>query len=168
MSDLNTALDAVDTFDLTPRAARPAGSNVLFGTPSTFLSTSEGFGGGFNEGGAVEYGKPASRISEGMMEMDVSEEDGCDTLFFLPGVSTLTTHKQVCCGVISSGQGIRRFCTIALETGDDTCGTSSHSIKAKLAANSFFVKTKVKGGSGALSEKTLTLVPGKSGIVAFS
>ena len=91
------------------------------------------------------------------MEMDVSEEDGCDTLFFLPGVSTLTTHKQVCCGVISSGQGIRRFCTIALETGDDTCGTSSHSVKAKLAANSFFVKTKVKGGSGALSEKTLSV-----------
>ena len=167
MSDFNTALDAVDTFDLTPRAARPAGGNVLFSTPSTFPSTSEGFGGGFKAGDAVEYGKPSSRISEGMMDMDVSEEDGCDTLFFLPGVSALTTQKQVCCGVISSGQGIRRFCTIVLETGDDTCGTSSHSVKAKVAANSFFVKTKVKGGSGALMTKTLRVTDMRAQDVSY-
>ena len=94
MSDFDAAIDAVDTFDLTPRPARPAGDNVLFSTPCTFPSTSEGFEGGFNVNGAVEYGKTPSRISEGMMEMDVSEEDGCDTLFFLHGVSSLVTSPK--------------------------------------------------------------------------
>ena len=48
MSDFDTAIDAVDTFDLTPRGACPSGGNVLFSTPSTFPSTSEGFERGFN------------------------------------------------------------------------------------------------------------------------
>ena len=93
MSDFDAAIGAVDTFDLTLRPARPAGDNVLFPTPCTFPSTKEGFNGGFNVNGAVEYGKTASRISEGMMEMDVSKEDGCDTLFFLHGVSSLVTSS---------------------------------------------------------------------------
>ena len=61
MSDFNTAINAVDTFDLTPRPARPAGDNVLFSTPCTFPSTREGFEGGFNVNGAVEYGKCQSQ-----------------------------------------------------------------------------------------------------------
>ena len=94
MGDFDAAIDAVDTFDLTPHPARPAGDKVLFSTPCTFPSTSEGFEGGFNVNGAVECGKIASRISEGMIEMDVSEEDGCDTLFFLHGVSSLVTSPK--------------------------------------------------------------------------
>ena len=34
--------------------------------------------------------------------------------------------------------------------GEPTCGVDTHVIKAKLERNSFFVQTKVKGGSRAL------------------
>ena len=109
---------AVDEFDLTPRAStRPARGDVLFSTPRTLRSdlTSEGFEGGVGVDGAGEYGKPdaeRARLSDIMEEMDVSEEDGCDTLFFYTGWFGGIGAAGVCCGVISSGQGIRRFCTL--------------------------------------------------------
>jgi hypothetical protein len=86
-------------------------------------------------------------------------EEGCDTLFYLPGPDSIgfAGDEKVCCGVISSGQGIRRFCTLSMPKGEKTCGVVSHSVKAKLVGNAFFVQTKVKGGSGALSTKTLSL-----------
>jgi hypothetical protein len=78
--------------------------------------------------------------------------------FFLFGDSSLTPHEGVCCGVISYGQGIRRFCMLTLEEGEKTSRISSHLVNAKLVGNSFFFKTKIKGGSGALSAKTLCTV----------
>jgi hypothetical protein len=39
--------------------------------------------------------------------------------------------------------------------GENTCGVGSHSAKAKLTGNSFYAKTKMKGGSRALSTKTI-------------
>jgi hypothetical protein len=88
-----------------------------------------------------------------MKEMDVSDEDdGRDYyLFFLPKASAdgWPDEEMVCCGVISSGQGMRRFCTSARLKGEKTCGVGSHSVKEKLKTNSFFVRTKVKGGGGA-------------------
>ncbi len=106
-------------------------------------------GGGFDVMDAEKYGEPAA-VDE-VEEMDVSEDDGCDRLFFLSG----PCQSLVCCGAISSGQGTRRFCTLTMKEGEKTCGVGSHSVKAKVAENSFFVKTKVKGGSGALSSKTM-------------
>ena len=41
--------------------------------------------------------------------------------------------------------------------GEPTCGVESHLTKAKLEGNSFFVQTKVKGGSGALTSKMIHL-----------
>jgi hypothetical protein len=163
MSDLAFP-DSMDEFDLTPRAAtRPSGSNVLFRTPLT-TTTSEGFEGGFGVMDAGEYGKPTveGRLSDVLEEMDVSadEDDGRDYLFFLPKASLegWSDDEMVCCGVISSGQGIRRFCTSFCLKGEKTCGVGSHSVKEKLKVNSFFVKTKVKGGGGAaLTSKTLSM-----------
>jgi hypothetical protein len=124
-------IDDVDDFDLTsPALARPVGGNDMFSTPSSTLQlTSEGFEGGFGEMEAEEYGKPTSRLSEELEEMDVSEE-GCDTLFYLPGPDSMgfAGDKKVCCGVISSGQGIRRFCTLSMPEGEKTCGMVSHFI----------------------------------------
>ena len=103
----------MDEFDLTPRApTRPVAGTVLFntpGVPQTGGFTSEGFGGGFSlpreEG--QEYGKHYDNreLSNVMEEMEVSEEDGCDTLFHHKG----TFGETVCGGVISSGQGNTSF-----------------------------------------------------------
>jgi hypothetical protein len=151
-----------DEYDLTPRAAaRPSGGSVLFSTPLTTM-TRDGFEGGFGVD-AGEYGKPEegrTRLSDVMEEMDVSEDDdGRDSLYFLPRFSVLQLPEEsVCCGVISSGQGIRRFCTSALLTGEKTCGVGSHVTKERVERGSFFVKTKVKGGGGAaLTSKTIAL-----------
>jgi hypothetical protein len=162
MSDIFMPDPEEDEFDLTPRpASRSAASNVGFRTPrSASDMTSEGFGGGFGDLDAVEYGKPTtagqSRSMDVTDEMDVSEDDGCDKLFFLAEqVEDGRLADTVCCGVISSGQGIRRFCTLPRIEGEPTCGVSSHSVKAVLERNSFYVQTKVKGGSGALTSKTI-------------
>jgi hypothetical protein len=146
------SLNHLDEFDLTPRAAsRPHGDNVLFSTPGAAQSamTSEGFGGGFDAMDAVEYGKP--ELTDGMEDMEVSAGDGRETLFYHIG----TFGVAVCGGVISSGQGIRRFCTLSPLEGSNICGVSSHSTKAEVVDNSFFVKTKVKGGAGALTSKCI-------------
>lgn len=45
--------------------------------------------------------------------------------------------------------------TLSVEEGEKTCEVGSHAVKAKVVGNSFFGKTKVKGGSGALSIKTV-------------
>ena len=66
MSDFDTAIDAVDTFDLTPLPGSPGvGDNVMFCTPCTFHQLSKVRGGGVNVNGAVEYGKTTSRIFGG-------------------------------------------------------------------------------------------------------
>jgi hypothetical protein len=90
-----------DEFDLTPRApARPASGHDVFSAPSALPLTSEGFEeGGFGVMEAAEHGKPTTRLSEVMEEMDVSEEDGCDILFYLPGPSSVSFDKKVCSGV---------------------------------------------------------------------
>ena len=77
--------------------------------------------------------------------------------FFLEARADSALNETVCCGVISSGQGIRRFCTMTRLEGKPTCGVGTHVIKAKLEGNSFFVKIKVKGGSKALMSNTIQL-----------
>jgi hypothetical protein len=97
---------------------------------------------------AAEYGK--SELSD-VME-DELEDDGRDTLFF----HNSPFGERVCGGIVSSGQGIRRFCTLPPIHGTTNCGVSSHSVKAEVVLhNSFYVKTKVKGGAGALTSKCI-------------
>jgi hypothetical protein len=149
------SFNTIDEFDLTPRAPpRPANTNtVLFGTPGSALpvATSEGFGGGFSDiEAAGEYGKP--NLSEVAEDMDVTDDDdGRDTLFYL----SVPFGDTLCGGVISSGQGIRRCCTLAVLEGTKTCGVLSHSVKAEVPPRSFCVRTKVKGGKGALTSKCI-------------
>jgi hypothetical protein len=100
---------------------------------------------------AGQYGKPNEKPLSDMMEaMDVSEEDGQDTLFFLQA----PFGDILCGGIISSCQGIHRCCTLPVIEGAKTCGVGSHSIKAaELPPNIFCVWTKVKGGKRALTSK---------------
>jgi hypothetical protein len=85
---------------------------------------------------AVEYGKP--ELTDGMEDMEASAGDGRETLFY----HIDTFGVAVCGGVISSGQGIRRFCTLSPLEGSNICGVSSHSTKAEVMDNSFFVNPK--------------------------
>ena len=148
-----------DEFDLTPRApTRPAGGNVLFRTPGVVPSdmTSESFGGGF-EFEAEEIGKSddKSNLSDVMEELDVSEGivEERDFLFHLDSPFGV----RWCGGVISSGQGIRRCCASPVLSGETSCGRGSHSIKAVIPVGSFMVRTKVRGGSGALMSKYIKI-----------
>jgi hypothetical protein len=86
-----------------------------------------------------------------MEEMDVSEEDRRDTLFFLEA----PFGDVLCGGVISSGQGIRRCCTLPVIDSAKMCGVGLHSIKAEVPPNSFCVQTKVKGGKEGLPSKCI-------------
>jgi hypothetical protein len=56
----------------------------------------------------------------------------------------------------SSGQGIRRCCTLAVLEGTQSCGVVSHAVQAEVPPKSFCVKTKVKGGKGALTSKCIS------------
>jgi hypothetical protein len=99
---------------------------------------------------AEEYGNP--NLSDVMEEMEVWEEDGRDTLFYLAA----PFGEVFCGGVISSGQGIRRCCFMSVIEGTKMCGVGSHSIKAEVPPKSFCVKTTVKGGKeAALTSKCI-------------
>jgi hypothetical protein len=69
---------------------------------------------------AAEYGK--SELSD-MME-DELEDDGRDTLFF----HNSRFGETVRGGVVSSGQGICRLCTLPPIHGTTNCGVSSHPV----------------------------------------
>ena len=145
--------DSDDPFDLTPRAAaRSTSGNVLFSTPgaATNVTSSEGFEGGFGSG-LEEYGKSDMSMPDTAEEMDVSDDDGRDSLFHM----TSFFGESVCGGVISSGQGIRRCCTLPVVEVGATCGVVSHAMKADVPLNSFCVKIKVKGGKGAPTAKCI-------------
>jgi hypothetical protein len=51
----------------------------------------------------------------------------------------------ICCGVISSGQGVRRFCLQGVIKGTDGCGTGTHRTKADIAACAWYLRVRIRG-----------------------
>jgi hypothetical protein len=102
---------------------------------------SSGFGGG-NDGrssiGSRDLGQELALV-------DRDEKPEPHPLIFLkdpPGMN-------ICCGVVSSGQGVKRFCLQAVIEGTDGCGTGTHRIKAAVAARSWYVKVGIRGNTRA-------------------
>jgi hypothetical protein len=76
-----------------------------------------------------------------MLRVDNNESPEAARLFWVaraPG-------EDVCCGIVSSGQGVRCFCTQPVEPGTDGCGTGSNITKAAVAARSWYVTTGIRG-----------------------
>jgi hypothetical protein len=85
--------------------------------------------------------------------VDRDETPEAHPLVFLndpPGV-------KVCCWVVSSGQGVRRFCLNRVIEGTNGCGTGTHRIKAAVAACAWYVTVGIRGNMRAgLLEKRLS------------
>jgi hypothetical protein len=85
--------------------------------------TSEGFEGGFGGIYAGEDGKSeagSTRLSDGLEGMVLSDQDGRGALF------CFSDSKMVCCGEISSDQGIRRLYTSPCLKGETRCVVLAH------------------------------------------
>jgi hypothetical protein len=52
---------------------------------------------------------------------------------------------KICCGVISSGQGVKRFCLQPVIEGTDGCGTGTHRLKAAVAALAWYITVRIRG-----------------------
>jgi hypothetical protein len=98
-----------------------------------------------NVGGMMEDingGSSGSRELLQELAVDEDEDKPEETaLVFLkepPGTT-------ICGGVISSGQGVRRFCIQGVVNGTDGCGTGTHRTKADVAARAWHIKVRIRG-----------------------
>jgi hypothetical protein len=141
--------DFIDGIDLTPAAApNPFGAAGFsgggggvagFGEEATVVG---GFGGiDLGEvagGGGNDYGRsPSSHrdLGDALSRVDTEERPEEHSLVLIgepPG-------RMRCCGLVSSGQGVRRFCLQPITAGSNGCGTGSHRTKAAVAAHHWYV-----------------------------
>jgi hypothetical protein len=152
-------MDFIDGIDLTPAAApnpfgaagysEGGGGVAGFGEEATVVG---GFGGiDLGEvagGGGNDHGRsPSSHrdLGDALSRVDTEERPEEHLLVLIgepPG-------RMRCCGLGSSGQGVRRFCLQPITAGSNGCGTGSHRTKAAVAAHHWYVTVGIRGGMRA-------------------
>jgi hypothetical protein len=99
------------------------------------MATQGGIGGGFGGGNNGRSSVGSTGLGQELALVDRDKTPKAHPLIFIkdnPG-------RMLCCGVVSSGQGVKRFCLHAVIKGTDGCPTGIHRIKAAVAAHTWYV-----------------------------
>jgi hypothetical protein len=75
--------------------------------------------------GGVNDGRSKNESRALGQELALVDQDEKPEVHLLVFVQDLPDIK-ICCGVVSSGQGVKRFCLHAVIEGTDRCGTGTH------------------------------------------